>query len=94
MDPPGTSVSDQAHADAGKSCSGLLYVPGGIAASESTPEARLAHEISLVRRPPKSVEDRYRVEVVAPASDLAIRDCEYRDVPVGVGSSGRNDPTL
>jgi hypothetical protein len=74
--------------------SGLLSVPGRIAASDSRREASLAHDISLVRRPPNSVEDRDRVEVVAPASDLAIRDREHRDVPVGVGSSGRNDPTL
>src|SRR5260370_37422762 len=59
--------------------------------SESRPEACLAHDISLVRGPPNSVEDRYRVEVVTPVSDLAIRDREHRDVPVGVGSSGRND---
>jgi hypothetical protein len=31
----------------------------------------------LARRPPKSVEDRDRVEVVTPASDLAIRDREH-----------------
>src|SRR5207302_4183046 len=36
------------------------------------------------RRPP-------RVEVVAPVSDLAIGDREYRDVPVGVRGPGRND---
>src|SRR5260370_9760544 len=59
--------------------------------SESRPEACLAHDISLVRGPPNSVEDRYRVEVVTPVSDLAIRDPEHRDVPVGVGSSGRTD---
>ena len=47
-----------------------------------------------MRGPPKSVEDRDRVEVVALAADLAIRDREYGDVAVGVGSSGRNDPTF
>jgi hypothetical protein len=56
--------------------------------------ACLTHDVALVRRPPKSVEDRHRVEVVAPASDLASLDCEHRDVPVGVGSSGPNDATL
>jgi hypothetical protein len=56
--------------------------------------AGLTHDVALVRRPPKSVEDRHRVEVVAPATDLASLDCEHRDVPVGVGSSGPNDATL
>jgi thiamine biosynthesis lipoprotein len=59
-----------------------------------TATERFACEGRLVRRPPDGVEDRHRVEVVAPATDLAIRDREHRDVPVGVGSCGRNDPTL
>ena len=59
-----------------------------------TPAPAARGRLPLVRRPPNSVEDRHRVEVVTPATDLAIRDREHRDVPVGVGSSGRNDPTL
>src|SRR5438309_10504878 len=35
-------------------------------------------------RPSERVEDRHGVEVVAPVSDLAIGDREYRDVPVRV----------
>src|SRR5437016_2980278 len=42
-------------------------------------------------RPSERVEDRHRVEVVAPVSDLAIGDRQYRDVPVGVRGPGRND---
>src|SRR5216683_4202173 len=48
----------------------------------------------LVRRPSGSPEERPRVEVVTPATDLAIGDREHRDVPVGVGSSGRDDAAL
>jgi hypothetical protein len=73
---------------------GLLSVLCRIAASDLGREASLAHDMALVRRPPKSVEDRHRVEVVAPPPDLAIRDSEHRDVPVGVGRSGQNDPTV
>jgi alkanesulfonate monooxygenase SsuD/methylene tetrahydromethanopterin reductase-like flavin-dependent oxidoreductase (luciferase family) len=40
-----------------------------------------AHDIFLRRRPPNSIEDRHTVEVVAPTTDLASRDCEHRDVP-------------
>jgi hypothetical protein len=39
-----------------QSCSALLSVPGRIAASDSRRKASLAHDISLVRRPPNSVE--------------------------------------
>jgi hypothetical protein len=41
-------------------------------------------------RPSERVEDRHGVEVVAPVSDLAIGDREYRDVPVGVRGPGRH----
>src|SRR5580704_9329128 len=45
-------------------------------------------------RPSECVEDRQGVEVVAPASHLAIGDREYRDVPVAVRCPGRNDSTF
>ena len=46
------------------------------------------------RRPSERIEDRHGVEVVAPVSDLAIDDREYRDVPVGLPSPGRKDSAL
>src|SRR6478752_5364028 len=46
------------------------------------------------RWPSERVENSHRIEVVTPVSDLARGDREYRDVPVGVRSPGRNDSAL
>lgn len=42
----------------------------------------------------ESVEDRDRVEVIAPSGDFSVFDGEYRDVAIGVGGTGCDDLAL